>query len=295
MKRRNIAVAAALITALTFAGGTAAQALWSSSATAAASATAGSIGVTVTGPASLSPTYALSATSTQSSQSTFTVKNTGTVAIKTASITFAVTGTAATEQAISVVTWAAQSDGSCGTAPTSTSTLAAPPTLQLSDLASGSQLTYCIKTTFPATAPSGTAGTSVTVTPSVTAANGAWTATGTGSAFTQQVASAPTPQQGTCVFYSASNIAVTWNGNAMFAQFGDGPWEVFLGGWDLEIQATSYSGNVSISNQTLGKANYPQSLTGTQTLELRNTSTGTTVLTASVIVSNGGGRTFACP
>jgi hypothetical protein len=292
MRRRSVALASGLIVALTLAGGTAAHAVWTTSVTADATAQAGTIGVTLSDFSGLNATYASGTTSTQTS---FTVQNTGTVAIDATSLTLAPSGPAATQQAISVALWAAQSDGSCGAAPSTTATIAAPPALPATALAAGASAVFCIKTAFPSSAPTGTTGTSVTVTPTVTATTGTWTASQSVAAFTQTIpAAASSGIQGTCT-NSRGSAVISWNWLTLFFLSGYGPFDVYLGGTKIGSGVTAFDGSYTVSSSVLKSLS--QTLTGTQTFELRNVDTGADVLTAKVVLSYGtrSGWSSACP
>jgi hypothetical protein len=292
VRRRNLALASALIAALTLAGGTAAHAVWTTSATASASAQAGSIGVSLSDFSGLNASYAAGTTSTQS---TFTVTNTGSVPIAATALTLAVSGPTATQQAVSVALWPAQSDGSCGTAPTTTATLAAPPALPATALGTGASAVFCIRTAVPTTAPSGTAGTSVTVVPTVTATSGSWSASQSAAAFTQTIsAPASTALQGLCTTARQSAI-ISWNWVTLGFLAGVGPYDVYLGGTKIDSSVYVLPASYTVSAAVLGQL--PHTKTGTQTFELRNVDTGAVVLTANVVLaySTSTGWTARCP
>jgi predicted ribosomally synthesized peptide with SipW-like signal peptide len=180
---------------LVLAGTTGANALWSASTTTTAPVAAGTLSVDLSGTEGLSA--AAIDSENYSAPTPLTVDNTSPVALDYTLSLPAATGTLDSAH-VGLVLWASTGD-TCPTEVPSTGTvagtLADPPALPpgTTSAESGATTVVCAATRILPDRLFGTAGKSLTLTPSMVGAlaGTTWTTRGTGAAFTQAIADAP--------------------------------------------------------------------------------------------------------
>lgn len=217
MIRRLLVPIAALATFVTLAGGGAAVAVWTASATVVSTASSATVGTTLTQAGTLATTYRYSGNTSPAVGDSLVITNTGRAPLRLALAT-TVSGSAALAQRTAVQLWT----GTCGTTPPASgvvvTTLADPaPVLPTAarTLAPGAAVTVCVATRItgadPTSSNAALQGQAVTASFQVTGAVGdAWRASASSAAVTQSVYRIASPGAVACAASGTRAVTLSW-------------------------------------------------------------------------------------
>ncbi len=206
----RVSLVLALLVGLVIGGSGTTYALWSSLATATASAHSGAVGVSVSGGDTVNVVYG---PSVLSRTGTVTVTNTGTVPVNyTTSVTS--TGSSGLAGAVARVSWSAAQPSDCAASPPGGASTGSLSTMVLSGtLGVGAVAYWCVRTSLTAAQVTSLAGAQVVATVTAVASLGQWT-TSSGTTITQSVTTPSYPQM-TCVGSTPPwGLTVSWSSPA---------------------------------------------------------------------------------
>lgn len=206
----RLSLVLALLVGIAVGGSGTTYALWSSLATATATAHAGAVGIAVAGGDTVNVVYG---PSVLSRTGTVTVTNTGTVPV-TYTTSVATTGSSALVAAVARTSWSVTQPSDCAAAPPGGASTGSLSTMVLSGaLTVGAVAYWCVRTTLTAAQVTSLAGAQVVATVTAAASLGQWSASSS-TTITQSVATPSYPQM-TCVGSAPPwGVSVSWNSPA---------------------------------------------------------------------------------